>query len=161
MLYKLSQPKYNIYNNMPTDKKKSRKRRGHVSCGHGRVGKHRKHPGGRGNAGGQHHHKILFDKYHPGYFGKHGMRCFRNTKQKSYCPIINIDKAYSLISQAKNMKKDNINGLVNLNLSNVGAFKILGKGKIPTIPLVIKAKFFSKKAEYKIRKSGGSCITIP
>lgn len=33
-------------------------------------GKHRKHPGGRGNAGGQHHHRINFDKYHPGYFGK-------------------------------------------------------------------------------------------
>jgi ribosomal protein L15 len=36
------------------------------------VGKHRKHPGGRGNAGGQHHHRINFDKYHPGYFGKVG-----------------------------------------------------------------------------------------
>lgn len=33
-------------------------------------GKHRKHPGGRGNAGGLHHHRINFDKYHPGYFGK-------------------------------------------------------------------------------------------
>ena len=50
--------------------KKNRKKRGHVSAGHGRVGKHRKHPSGRGNAGGQHHHRILFDKYHPGYFGK-------------------------------------------------------------------------------------------
>jgi len=56
--------------------KKSRKKRGHVSAGHGRVGKHRKHPGGRGNAGGQHHHRINFDKYHPGYFGKVGMRHF-------------------------------------------------------------------------------------
>ena len=26
------------------------------------AGKHRKHPGGRGNAGGQHHHRIMFDK---------------------------------------------------------------------------------------------------
>lgn len=25
-------------------------------------GKHRKHPGGRGNAGGAHHHRINFDK---------------------------------------------------------------------------------------------------
>jgi hypothetical protein len=48
----------------------NRKKRGHVSAGHGRVGKHRKHPGGRGLAGGQHHHRINFDKYHPGYFGK-------------------------------------------------------------------------------------------
>ena len=42
--------------------------RGHVSAGHGRVGKHRKHPGGRGMAGGQHHHRTNIDKYHPGYF---------------------------------------------------------------------------------------------
>ncbi|VAH28065.1 unnamed protein product [Triticum turgidum subsp. durum] len=55
---------------MTTRFKKNRKKRGHVSAGHGRVGKHRKHPGGRGNAGGMHHHRILFDKYHPGYFGK-------------------------------------------------------------------------------------------
>ncbi|CAG0882521.1 unnamed protein product, partial [Darwinula stevensoni] len=53
-----------------THRKKTRKLRGHVSHGHGRIGKHRKHPGGRGNAGGQHHHRINFDKYHPGYFGK-------------------------------------------------------------------------------------------
>jgi hypothetical protein len=53
-----------------TGLRKHRKKRGHVSAGHGRVGKHRKHPSGRGNAGGQHHHRILFDKYHPGYFGK-------------------------------------------------------------------------------------------
>ena len=42
---------------MPTRFAKNRKKRGHVSAGHGRVGKHRKHPGGRGLAGGQHHHR--------------------------------------------------------------------------------------------------------
>ena len=53
---------------MSKNKKKTRKLRGHVSHGHGRIGKHRKHPGGRGNAGGQHHHRINFDQYHPGLF---------------------------------------------------------------------------------------------
>lgn len=38
---------------MPTRFSKTRKHRGHVSAGKGRVGKHRKHPGGRGLAGGQ------------------------------------------------------------------------------------------------------------
>jgi hypothetical protein len=51
---------------MPTRFSKTRKHRGHVSAGHGRVGKHRKHPGGRGLAGGAHHHRTNFDKYHPG-----------------------------------------------------------------------------------------------
>ncbi len=35
---------------------------GMVSCVCVLAGKHRKHPGGRGNAGGQHHHRINFDK---------------------------------------------------------------------------------------------------
>ena len=44
---------------MPTRLSKTRKHRGHVSAGHGRVGKHRKHPGGRGLAGGMHHHRYV------------------------------------------------------------------------------------------------------
>ena len=47
---------------------------------HGCVGKHRKHPSGRGNACGQHHHRIMFNKFYPGYFGKKGMRVFRMNK---------------------------------------------------------------------------------
>merc|ERR1719193_1120820 len=76
---------------MSTNKKKTRKLRGHVSHGHGRIGKHRKHPGGRGNAGGQHHMRTLFDKYHPGYFGKVGMRHFHLTKQRYHCPMVNVE----------------------------------------------------------------------
>merc|ERR1712071_516563 len=72
-------------NDMATNKKKTRKLRGHVSHGHGRIGKHRKHPGGRGNAGGQHHRRINFDKYHPGYFGKVGMRHFHIRKNQHPC----------------------------------------------------------------------------
>jgi ribosomal protein L15 len=33
-------------------------------------------------AGGQHHHRTNLDKYHPGYFGKVGMRYFH--KQQKY-----------------------------------------------------------------------------
>jgi len=66
--------------------------RGHVSAGHGRVGKHRKHPGGRGMAGGQHHHRTNLDKYHPGYFGKVGMRYFHKLQNQFWKPVINLDK---------------------------------------------------------------------
>lgn len=66
--------------------------RGHVSAGHGRVGKHRKHPGGRGMAGGQHHHRTNLDKYHPGYFGKVGMRYFHKLQNHFWKPVINLDK---------------------------------------------------------------------
>ena len=66
--------------------------RGHVSAGHGRIGKHRKHPGGRGMAGGQHHHRTNLDKYHPGYFGKVGMRYFHKLQNQFWKPVINLDK---------------------------------------------------------------------
>jgi len=66
--------------------------RGHVSAGHGRVGKHRKHPGGRGMAGGQHHHRTNIDKYHPGYFGKVGMRYFHKSQNQFWKPTINLEK---------------------------------------------------------------------
>ncbi|RQM07624.1 hypothetical protein DH86_00002086, partial [Scytalidium sp. 3C] len=77
---------------MPTHLSKTRKHRGHVSAGHGRIGKHRKHPGGRGLAGGQHHHRTNMDKYHPGYFGKVGMRYFHKQQNHFWKPVINLDK---------------------------------------------------------------------
>lgn len=36
---------------------------------------------------------------HPGYFGKVGMRHFHKTTQKYFCPEINIDKLWSLVSE--------------------------------------------------------------
>ncbi|KAI4332008.1 hypothetical protein L6164_016951 [Bauhinia variegata] len=95
---------------MTTRFKKNRKKRQHVSAGHGRIGKHRKHPGGRGKAGGMHHHCILFDKYHPGYFGKVGMRYFHKLRNKFYNPIVNIDKLWSLVPSdiKEKASKDNV-----------------------------------------------------
>ncbi|XP_062350658.1 large ribosomal subunit protein uL15 isoform X2 [Cinclus cinclus] len=84
---------------MPSRLRKTRKLRGHVSHGHGRVGKHRKHPGGRGNAGGLHHHRINFDKYHPGYFGKVGMRHYHLKRNQKFCPTVNLDKLWTLVSE--------------------------------------------------------------
>ncbi|KAF5284733.1 hypothetical protein FQR65_LT13435 [Abscondita terminalis] len=96
---------------MSTGKKKTRKLRGHVSHGHGRVGKHRKHPGGRGNAGGLHHHRINFDKYHPGYFGKLGMRNYHLKRNSRWCPIINLEKLWSLVGEKTRLKyKSDPNG---------------------------------------------------
>merc|ERR1719446_1851468 len=79
--------------------RKTRHMRGAVSMGAGRVGRHRKHPSGRGNSGGQHHHRINFEKYHPGYFGKVGMRNFYLIKHAKVVPIINVDRLWSLVSE--------------------------------------------------------------
>ncbi|XP_046337058.1 large ribosomal subunit protein uL15-like [Haliotis cracherodii] len=146
---------------MTTSKKKTRKLRGHVSHGHGRIGKHRKHPGGRGNAGGQHHHRINFDKYHPGYFGKVGMRYFHKTNQKFYCPTINLDKLWSLVSEQTRERYQTKKDVAPvIDVVRAGYFKVLGKGVLPKQPVIVKAKFFSKSAETKIKKVGGACVLM-
>ncbi|KIY95849.1 60S ribosomal protein L27a-3 [Monoraphidium neglectum] len=168
---------------MTTRLRKHRKKRGHVSAGHGRVGKHRKHPSGRGNAGGQHHHRILFDKYHPGYFGKVGMRHFHYSRNKYHCPIVNLDKIWSLVGEEASAQqagsttaicgaysgnssghgareaaaKDKSSAPV-IDVTKYGLFKVLGKGQLPAQPLVVKAKFFSKLAEKKIKEAGGAVV---
>ncbi|VUZ57004.1 unnamed protein product [Hymenolepis diminuta] len=101
----------------------------------GRVGKHRKHPGGRGNAGGEHHHRINFCKYHPGYFGK-----------------IVSEQTYQKYKSSKDGKAPVIDCV------RKGYFKVLGKGILPKVPVIVKARFFSRRAEEKIKSVGGACV---
>ncbi|XP_002125351.3 large ribosomal subunit protein uL15 [Ciona intestinalis] len=141
--------------------KKTRKLRGHVSHGHGRVGKHRKHPGGRGNAGGQHHHRINYDKYHPGYFGKVGMRHFHLKRNPQACPIINLDRLWTLVSeQTREAYKDRTDVAPVIDCSKAGFYKVLGKGLLPKQPVIVKARFFSRRAEEKIKAVGGTCVLV-
>ncbi|POR31703.1 60S ribosomal protein L27a [Tolypocladium paradoxum] len=143
---------------MPTRTSKTRKHRGHVSAGHGRVGKHRKHPGGRGLAGGQHHHRTNMDKYHPGYFGKVGMRYFHKQQNHFWKPVINLDKLWTLVpadireAYTSGAKKDTV---PVLDLLPLGYSKVLGKGRLPEVPLVVRARWVSKLAEKKITEAGG------
>ena len=47
-----------------------------------------------------HSSQCLYCLYsHPGYFGKVGMRHFHLTKQRYWCPTINLDKLWSLVSE--------------------------------------------------------------
>jgi large subunit ribosomal protein L27Ae len=138
---------------------KNRKKRGHISAGHGRVGKHRKHPGGRGNAGGQHHHRTLFDKFHPGYFGKVGMRHFHMMKNRSHCPMLNLDMLWAQLP-AGTLESVPAGKAPVVDLTAFGYFKCGGKGRLPKQPIVVKAKMFTKMAERKIKSVGGACILV-
>eukprot|EP00339_Tiarina_fusa_P024790 CAMPEP_0117045772 /NCGR_PEP_ID=MMETSP0472-20121206/31667_1 /TAXON_ID=693140 ORGANISM="Tiarina fusus, Strain LIS" /NCGR_SAMPLE_ID=MMETSP0472 /ASSEMBLY_ACC=CAM_ASM_000603 /LENGTH=151 /DNA_ID=CAMNT_0004757905 /DNA_START=7 /DNA_END=462 /DNA_ORIENTATION=+ len=145
--------------------KHNRKKRGHVSAGHGRIGKHRKHPGGRGNAGGQHHHRTLFDRFHPGYFGKVGMRCYRRSKFAQMRPVVNVEKLWTLVprsaleeAQKKTAAGDGTAAVIDV--TEAGVFKVLGSGRLPKIPVIVKARFFSKEAEEKIKATGGACVLV-
>ncbi|EOO03190.1 putative 60s ribosomal protein l28 protein [Phaeoacremonium minimum UCRPA7] len=117
-----------------------------------------KHPGGRGLAGGQHHHRTNMDKYHPGYFGKVGMRHFHTLQNHYWKPVINLDKLWSLVpaetrdAYVSGKKTDTA---PVLDLLPLGYSKVLGKGRLPEIPLVVRARWVSKLAEKKITEAGG------
>uniref|UniRef100_A0AAQ4PCA2 Large ribosomal subunit protein uL15 n=1 Tax=Gasterosteus aculeatus aculeatus TaxID=481459 RepID=A0AAQ4PCA2_GASAC len=140
----------------PTKKTKTRKLRGHVSHGHGRIGKHRKHPGGRGNAG------VLHELIHPGYFGKVGMRHYHLKRSATHCPTINLDKLWTLVSEQTriNHSKKPDGPAPIIDAVHAGYYKVLGKGKLPKQPVIVKAKFFSRRAEEKIKAVGGACVLM-
>jgi large subunit ribosomal protein L27Ae len=39
-----------------------------------------------------------------------------------------------------------------------GYYKVLGKGRLPKQPVIVRAKYFSKVAEEKIKSAGGCCV---
>ena len=129
--------------------------------GYGRIGKHRKHPGGRGLAGGQHHHRIMMDKYHPGYFGKVGMRVFHLKKNIHYRPVINLDKILTLVPKdvVEKAKTSNSDEKLTIDVTKYGYYKVLGKGILP-FAIIVKAKFFSKEAEKRLKEAGGAAVLI-
>ena len=45
-----------------------------------------------------------------------------------------------------------------LDVNQQGIFKVLGKGLMPELPIVVKARYVSKLAEEKIRAAGGAVI---
>ena len=139
--------------------RKIRKLRGSVSCGGGRIGKHRKHSGGRGNAGGLQHNRTAMDRYHPGYFGKKGIRHFALQRNTLFQPIINLDKIWNLVTDnSRKTYAENKDRVPVIDVTKAGYFKVLGKGFLPSQPVVVKAKFFSKIAEKKIKAVGGACL---
>ncbi|XP_040191871.1 60S ribosomal protein L27a-like [Rana temporaria] len=147
---------------MPTKLKKTRKLRGNVSHSHGHVGKHRKHPGGRGNASGLHHHRINFYNYHPGYFGKVGMRHYHLMKNQKFCPIINLDKLWILVSKQTRLDhaRNTKGPALVIDTMHANYFKVLGKDKLPKQPVIVKAKLFSRRGEGKIKGVGGACVLV-
>jgi large subunit ribosomal protein L27Ae len=74
--------------------------------------------------------RINFDKYHPGYFGKVGMRRFHLMRNTQWCPIINVDKLWTLVptEEKKDLKSDSEIVPVIDTLRH-GYGKVLGNGQ--------------------------------
>jgi large subunit ribosomal protein L27Ae len=90
-----------------------------------------------------------------------GMRNFHvhSNQVNQYCPSINLDKIWSLVSeQTREKYTDNTKKAPVIDITRAGFFKVLGKGNLPKQPVIVKARFFSKVAEKKIKEVGGACI---
>lgn len=73
-----------------------------------------------------------------------------------------MDKVWSLVSKQTQKvyaeKKDG-NAPV-IDVIQAGYYKVLGKGMLPKQPVIVKAKFFSRRAEEKIKAVGGACVLV-
>jgi large subunit ribosomal protein L27Ae len=96
---------------------------------------------------------------HPGYFGKVGMRHFHLKKNHKYCPTINLNEVWSLVTeQQRKAYANRKDKAVVIDVTHAGYFKVLGKGRLPKQPVIVKAKSISKKAEEKIKRVGGQVL---
>lgn len=139
-------------------KKKVRKFRGKRTYGYG---SHKKHRGGgsRGGRGlaGMHKHKWSYTvKYAPDHFGKRGFKIpLAVTKKVKSINLKQLDQLTEKLVEQKLAEKEG--DKIKINLTKLGYQKVLGSGKIRK-PLIVEAKFFSKKAIKKIEKAGGRVV---
>ncbi|KAL6122845.1 ribosomal prt L27A [Nucleospora cyclopteri] len=143
---------------MSDQKKKSRKLRGKIAHGYGRTNKHRKHSGGRGKCGGLKFMKTWFQRYHPDYFGKRGMKDYHIKKNAEWKRQISASSLWNLIpdnQRADIMKSDNV---PVIDAREFGYHVVVG-GKLPLErPLIVKARYFTKNATEEISRLGGKTI---
>lgn len=85
------------------------------------------------------------------------MRYFHKTNQKDYTPTINVDKLWTLVSeQTRTHYAKATSGKVPvIDCIKAGYFKVLGKGSLPNQPVIVRAKYFTRDAEAKIKAVGG------
>jgi len=89
------------------------------------------------------------------------MRHFHLTRQKYWCPTINLDKLWTLVSeQTRTFYKEKTDKAPVIDCVRSGYYKVLGKGHLPDQPVIVKAKFFSRQAEEKIKSVGGACVLV-
>merc|ERR1712083_265217 len=76
-----------------------------------------------------------------------------------YQPGVNLDKLWSLVSEQTRLKYAGVKDKAPvIDVSRAGYCKVLGKGVLPKQPVIVKARFFSRVAEEKIKAVGGACI---
>ena len=60
--------------------------------------------------------------------------------------------------KAKTKTADPAAGAKEHSASGAGSVKVTGKGKLPEQPVIVKARYFTKDAEEKIKAAGGVSV---
>lgn len=82
----------------------------------------------------------------------------RSSTRSTFTKPANIQQLWSLIPAEKRdeyLTNTNKDVVPVLDLLPLGYSKVLGKGRLPEVPLVVRARWFSKEAERKITEAGG------
>ena len=92
------------------------------------------------------------------------MRNFHWRKTLDWCPTINVDRIWTLVSEKVREESKNAAGKSGaavpvIDVTRAGYHKVLGKGFLPKQPFILRAKLVSKKAEKKILATGG-CVEL-
>ena len=85
------------------------------------------------------------------------MRYFHKQQNHFWAPIVNIDRLWSLVPEDKRdgyLAKQTDKAPV-LDLLALGYAKVLGKGRLPDVPMVVRTRYISREAERKIKEKGG------
>ncbi|MDI6916323.1 MAG: uL15 family ribosomal protein [Thermoplasmatales archaeon] len=130
---------------------RTRKFRGSRTHGRGqKAGRGAGFMGGRGNAGLHKHKYMSVLKYDPEHFGRKGFkRPQKVAKEEKTVNIWEIEKF--------NVK--NVDGVLTLDLNELGYDKLLGAGKIKK-PMKITVHKASKNAVEKVKEAKGEIVLV-
>ncbi len=142
--------------------RKSRKLRGRSrTMGWGSVGQHRKagSRGGKGAAGLGKHEWTWTIKYAPDWFGKRGFLP-RRSKAGYHKTVMNVGDLAEVVEKLKATGEARIeDGMVEVNLADMGVEKLLGEGEI-RVPVKVIVGEASETAVKKIEEAGGKVIIL-
>lgn len=89
------------------------------------------------------------------------MRHYHDQKNPGFCPTVNVENLWALVGEETRKQAEGTKAsgkALLLDLTQHGIFKVLGRGRLPDIPLVVKARFVSQLAESKIKAAGGAVV---
>lgn len=142
--------------------RKSRKLRGRSrTMGWGSVGQHRKSGsrGGKGAAGLGKHEWTWTIKYAPDWYGKRGFTP-RRSKAGYHKTVMNVGDLAEIVDRLKSTGKAKMeDGMVEVNLADMGVEKLLGEGEI-MVPVKVIVGEASETAVKKIEEAGGKVVLL-